>query len=245
VAWHLGDFEEAERLTDEAIRRAKESGQPVSCANALVNRLVIGAACGRAEEVLGAAEEMRAFAEAHDLKFWRAIASTYADWARVRLMEPRAEAFRAGLAAYADLGARMQEAIFSPLIAEVELAVGGRDETLAAVNRGLALAAKTDMGLTRPWLLRLRGDALAGTEPAGAAAAYREALSVAGAQGARAFALVAALSLAKLLQSTDEAEEAHAILSDALEGFAPTPLFPAIAEAQALLAGIDERPKAN
>src|SRR6516162_8529367 len=70
VAWHLGDFEEAARLTDEAIRRAKDSGQPWSCANALVNRLVIGARCGRAEDVLSAAEEVRALAEAHDLKYW-------------------------------------------------------------------------------------------------------------------------------------------------------------------------------
>jgi hypothetical protein len=83
--------------------------------------------------------------------------------------------------------------------------------------------------------LRLRGDALAGTDPAGAASVYRDALSIAGAQSSRALALSTALALAKLLQSTGEAEEAHAILSDALEGFAPTPLFPAIAEAQALL----------
>jgi tetratricopeptide (TPR) repeat protein len=240
VAWHLGDFEEAERLTDDAIRRAKDSGQPGSCANALVNRVWIDALCGRAEEVLPVADEIGALAAEHDLKYWRAIASTYADWARVRLGEPRSEAFRAGLAACADLGARIQEAIFSHLIAEVEYAVGRRGETLAAVNRGLALAAETGAGGIRPWLLRLRGDALAGTDPAGTASAYRDALSVAGAQGSRALALMAALALAKLLQSTGEAKEAHAILSDALEGFAPTPLFPTIAEAPALLATLAE-----
>jgi hypothetical protein len=81
----------------------------------------------------------------------------------------------------------------------------------------------------------VRGDALAETDPAGAASAYREALSIAGAQGSRAHALRAALALARLLQSTGEPVEAHAVLGDALEGFAPTPLFPAIAEAQALM----------
>jgi tetratricopeptide (TPR) repeat protein len=235
VSWFLGEFEEAERLTSEALQRGKDSGQLESYGGALMNRVLIGALRGRAEDVLSAAEEIRAHADKHDSKFGRAIAATYADWARVRLGEPRAEAFRAGLAAYADLRAKLQEALFSPLIAEVELAVGGRDETLAAVERGLALAAETGLGLSRPWLLRLRGDALAETDPAGAASAYRDALSVAGAQGSRALALLAALALAKLLQSIGEAEEAHAILSDALEGFAPTPLFPAIAEAQALL----------
>jgi hypothetical protein len=183
---------------------------------------------------------MCALADEHDLKFWRAMGSTYADWARLRLGEPRAEAFRAGLGAYADLGAKMIEAALLPLLADVELVVGQRDEALAAVNRGLALAAERGVGLTRPWLLRLRGLALAGTDPAGAAAAYREALSVAGAQGSRAHGLMAALALAKLLQSTGQPVEAHSVLSDALEGLSPTPLFPAIAEAQALLAALAE-----
>jgi hypothetical protein len=125
-----------------------------------------------------------------------------------------------------------------PLLVDVELVAGNREDALAAVDRGLALAAEASVGLTRPWLLRLRGDALAEADPAGAAPAYREALSVAGAQGTRAFALLTALALAKLLQSTAKAVEAHAVLSDALGGFAPTPVFPAIAEAQALLAAL-------
>jgi hypothetical protein len=181
---------------------------------------------------------MRALAEEHDLKFWRATASTYADWARVRMGEPRAEAFRVGLGAYADLGARLHETGVMALLAEVELAVGRRDEALAAVERGLKLADETGLGLARPRLLRLRGDALAETDSIGAASAYREALSVAGAQGARTGALMAAFALAKLLQSKGETAEAHAFLAPALGGFAPTPLFPTIAEAQALLARV-------
>jgi tetratricopeptide (TPR) repeat protein len=240
TSWFLGESEEAERLTGEALQRGKDSGQLESYGGALMNRVAIGALRGRAEDVLSAAEEMRALSDKHDLKFGRAIAATYADWARVRLGEPRAEAFRAGLRAYAALGARMQEAGDSPLLAEVELAVGGRNEALAAIERGLALADETGVGWTRPWLLRLRGDALAETDPAGAASAYREALSVAGAQRSRALGLMAALALAKLLSSTGEAVEAHAVLASTLEGFAPTPLFPAIAEAQALLATLAE-----
>ena len=225
VCWFLGEFDEAERLTGEALQRGKDSGQQESYGGALMNCVLIGALRGQAKDVLSAAEEMRALADEHDLKFGRAIAATYADWARVRLGEPRADAFRADLRAYANLGARMQEAADLPLLAEVELVIGRRDDALAAVERGLALTAETGVGNVRPWLLRLRGDALAEADPTGAASAYREALSVAEAQGSHAFALIAALALAKLLQSTDGAEEAHAILSDSLEGFAPTPLF--------------------
>ena len=48
--------------------------------------------------------------------------------------------------------------------------------------------------------------------------------------------MLASLSLAKLYQSTARPAEAHAVLAPALEGFAPTPEMPEIAEAQALLA---------
>ena len=138
---------------------------------ALYNRLLIGALRGEPEEVLPAAEAMRALADPHDLKFWRAIASTYADWARVRLGEPRADVFRAGLGAYADLGARMQEAALLPLLADVQLVAGRRDEALAAAECGLALAAETGLGAWRPWIMRKRGDALAETDADGATTA--------------------------------------------------------------------------
>jgi tetratricopeptide (TPR) repeat protein len=46
------------------------------------------------------------------------------------------------------------------------------------------------------------------------------------------------LSLAKLYQSTARLAEAHAVLAPALEGFAPTPEMPEIAEAQALLTAL-------
>ena len=81
----------------------------------------------------------------------------------------------------------------------------------------------------------MRGDVLAKRHTAAAEAAYREALRVAREQGARTFELQAALSLAKLHQSTGRPADAHAVLAPALAGFASTPEFPEIAEAQALL----------
>ena len=54
------------------------------------------------------------------------------------------------------------------------------------------------------------------------------------------FELRAALSLAKLYQSTNRAADAHAVLAPALEGFSPTPEFPDIEEAQTLLAALAE-----
>ena len=65
------------------------------------------------------------------------------------------------------------------------------------------------------------------------------AVAVAKQQGARSLGLQAALSLAKLYQSTSRPADAPAVLAPALEGFAPTNEMPEIAEAQALLVAIE------
>ena len=65
-------------------------------------------------------------------------------------------------------------------------------------------------------------------------------LRIAKEQGARSPVLLASLSLAKLYQSSNQPGDAHAILAPALEGFAPTPEMPEIAEALALLAALRE-----
>ena len=91
-------------------------------------------------------------------------------------------------------------------------------------------------------LRRARGDILLKRDPVNpppAEEALRFAIVVAKQQGTRSFELRAALSLAKLYQSTDRPAEAHAVLASALEGFAPTHEMPEIAEAQALLVAIE------
>jgi tetratricopeptide (TPR) repeat protein len=57
--------------------------------------------------------------------------------------------------------------------------------------------------------------------------------------------LRAALALAKLYQSTGRPADAHGVLAPRLEGFAPTPEMPQIAEAQALLAALEETDEVN
>ena len=92
-------------------------------------------------------------------------------------------------------------------------------------------------------LHRIRGEILLKqnpAEPAPAEAAFLAAIAIAQQQKARSFELRAALSLAKLYQSTGRPAEAHAVLTPALEGFAPTPEMPEIAQAQALLAALAE-----
>ena len=88
----------------------------------------------------------------------------------------------------------------------------------------------------------MRGEILLEQNPADpglAEEAFLAAIAVARHQKARSFELRAALALAKLYQFTGRPADAHAVLAPALEGFAPTPEMPEIAEAQALLAAIE------
>ena len=71
-------------------------------------------------------------------------------------------------------------------------------------------------------LHRVRGEILLKRDPANPAPAedaFLTAIAVAKRQGARRFEQRAALSLAKLYQSTARPVEAHAVLASALEGF--------------------------
>ena len=99
-------------------------------------------------------------------------------------------------------------------------------------------------------LHRIRGEILLKqnpADPAPAEAAFLAAIAVAQQQRARSFELRAALSLAKLYQSTGRPIDAHDVLGPALEGFSPTPEFPQIAEAKALFEALaaDEEVKAE
>ena len=123
------------------------------------------------------------------------------------------------------------------LLAEIEAERGGAEAALAGIDEALALAGETGEHWFDAGLHRIRGEILLKqnpADPAPAEAAFLAAIAVAQQQKARSFELRAALSLAKLYQSTGRPIDAHDVLGPALEGFSPTPEFPQIAEAKAL-----------
>ena len=123
-------------------------------------------------------------------------------------------------------------------IAEGYERFGDFGRSLALVDRALTGPAERGLSVFLPEAHRVRGDMLFKRDPENPAAAERSlqtAIAIACEQGSRAFRLRAALSLAKLYQSTGRPVEAHAVLAPALEGFAPTSKMPEIAEAMSLL----------
>ena len=128
-------------------------------------------------------------------------------------------------------------------LAEAEAAAGDFDRALAVLDEGLSIADRLGHRAFEAELHRARGDILLQRDPANSAPAqdaFLTAIAVAKQQGARSFELRAALGLAKLYQSTARPIEAHAVLAPALEGFAPMPEMPEIAQGRALLAALAE-----
>ena len=116
---------------------------------------------------------------------------------------------------------------------------GRLDEGLVIVDQVIAESERSGVRWFEAESHRVRGEILLKRDPANTAPAeeaFLAAIAIAQQQKARSFEFRAALSLAKLYQSTGRPSDAHAVLAPALEGFSPTPEFPEIAEAQALLA---------
>jgi hypothetical protein len=162
----------------------------------------------------------------------------YHSWANGRLHDPRIgeSDLRAALNDLHESGIGAFDNIALALLADLQAASGAADDALATIDEGLRVSEDTERKSELANLLTLRGDLLLTRDPSVAEAAFREAIGVAHAQGARTFELLAALPLARLLRAANRPLEAHAVLAPALEGFTPTPKLLAIAEAQALLA---------
>jgi predicted ATPase len=188
-----------------------------------------------------AAEALEELGREHGMLLWRVAAELGAGWARGRLHDAAGGAEdlrRAQTDRVHQDATKFDTWFFTGLLAELEAETLGLESALARIDEAIALARQVENRCNLPFLHLLRGRLLLERDPSNPAAAeeaFRTALAIAQEQGARSWGLRAALSLAKLYQSTARHVDAHAVLAPALEGFRPTPEMPEIAEAQDLL----------
>ena len=160
--------------------------------------------------------------------------------------EAGAIGLRQALEAYLAQGNRSGAPAFYGLLAELEAMRPDVEAALAAIDTGFAIAEETGEHYTDPYLHRLRGEILLCGRPGSHLRPRKPSKPpslLRRGQGARGYALLASLALAKLYRSTGRRDEAHALLAPALEGFSPTPEMPEIAEAQALLSRLAAPPR--
>jgi class 3 adenylate cyclase/predicted ATPase len=243
--WQLGDVKRARELSDEAIARAVESAHGPTLANTWSFKMGLELYRGDAEATRHAAETVIDFSREYSLTQYltRGVASLA--WARAQLGDEQAglTEFRQMLTALRKQGVKFGVPILEGLLAETEARVEGAEGALTRIDEALALANETGEHQSDAFLHRIRGEISLkrdSTNTAPAEDAFLTAIAVAQQQKARSFELRAALSLARLYQSTGRPADAHAVLGPALIGFSPTPEFPEIAEGQSLLAELAE-----
>jgi class 3 adenylate cyclase/tetratricopeptide (TPR) repeat protein len=236
--WLLGDGDAAFRLVGEAKRLAGRLGHAPSSAAAYAIPAWLDNVRGDHIRARRNAEAALALARDFDLPFWRVNAEFHLAWAKAASEGTRAawNEAEAALSSLSAQGAAPEPTV--PCVGAGFAALGDLDRAFALVDQALSAQVERGAPVFLPETHRVRGEILSlrnPGDPAPAEEAFQTAIAIAREQGSRAFGVRAALSLAKLYQSTGRSLEAHEALAPALEGFSPTPELPAIAEAQALL----------
>ncbi len=241
TAWVRGEFARARNLISESVARAVSASDIPDQCTAYSFESVFAMMQNDAETARGAAERLIAVAQEHGAKLFLVLARVYAGWARAWLSQNSVDQkeFQQALAAYTGEGNKFYVPLFLGLLAAIQVETQGEKESAAArIDEALALAQQTGEHWTDAFLHRIRGEIILKLNSANMAPAedaFLTAIGIAQQQKAKSFELRAALSLAKLYQSTDRAADAHAVLVQALQGFSPTPEFPEIEQAQRLL----------
>jgi predicted ATPase len=189
------------------------------------------------------AVELARLAREHELPFWGAFGVFLEGLATVESGAPGdgLADMRRGVDLLSQHNILAYDGLIKIALAEAEARAGHVERTLAILDEALATCDRTGYRAFEAELHRVRGEMVLtrdGANPASAEEALLTAIAVAQRQGTRSFELRAALSLAKLYQSTTRPVEAHAMLAPALEDFLPTREMPEIAQAEALLAAL-------
>ncbi|HME83045.1 MAG TPA: AAA family ATPase [Roseiarcus sp.] len=242
--WQLGEVERARELIEASKRRAIELEHSTSMATPLYLNSVLELLRGDAAAARQAAEAMEALARDQGMILFRTEGELLSAAACGQMGDLATEAVkvRQALAALAEQGVILSTRFYKALLAQLEAEASGAQNALNWIDEALAQAHQAEYHWDLAFTHRLRGDILLKCDPSNAAPAeeaFKTAIAIAKEQGARSPLLLASLSLAKLYQSSSHLTEAQAVLAPALEGFAPTPEMPEIAEAQALLLAIE------
>jgi predicted ATPase len=194
--------------------------------------------------------EVARLSREHDLPMWRTAGVFLDGLARAQsgTASGGLEDMRRAVELRREQNSRNFDGLVKVALAEAEARAGDFARALVILDEALATSERIGHRTFDAELLRVRGEMLLRRNPANPAPAeeaLQAAVAVAKQQTTRSFELRAALSLAKLYQSTARPAEAHAVLAPALEGFSPTPEMPEIGEAQALLAELAESDEAK
>jgi predicted ATPase len=248
--WPLGQVDRAREIADATATRIAKLSHLATSTYGLMHCAMFEIIGRKVDRAAPLARALSSVAHEHRIALWVAFGAFLEAWVELRSGVP--DIGLTNLRRAAALLQRDNVGAFQPLVrtalAEAEARNGETTAALATLDHALEDFESSGQRWFDAEIDRMRGEILLEQNPADrglAEDAFLSSIAVARHQKARSFELRAALALAKLYQSSGRPVDADAVLAPALEGFAPTPEMPEIAEAQALLAAVNERPKVN
>ncbi len=215
VQLDLGRPDEALRLSDEALRRARQLGQPLTLGSVLEQAALLRCKRREPEAALALAEETIALAQEHELREFSALGRTLRRWA-LRELNQAEQAFVES-DAYAALAPSAWRGDVSGLVAQIHMRGGRAEQAIAVLDEMLARAERLGLGLHQAEFHQLKGEAILkrdSSATAEAEASFRQAIEIAKLQSAKWWELRATTSLARLLCDTGRRDEARAMLAE-------------------------------
>jgi predicted ATPase len=238
VLWPLGEVDQAARLLDRALSLARQSGHLPSIAWAQAYTCRFAGICRKPGLARQHAEELLLLAREHGLPMRLADGSFFHGWARWCAGDRDGQAgMREGLGLWNEMDYRLFAPLTATLLAEREAEAGRVEVGLAALDAQLAAVEQSGQHWFDAEMHRVRGELLmklARPDVAAAESAFARAIGIARGQQTRTFELRAALSLAKLYQTTGRNQAASQLLAPALVGFNVGPEVPEVEQAQRL-----------
>jgi predicted ATPase len=211
--------------SDEGLSLAHELAHPFSLAYALVHAAWLAQVCREGQTVQARAEALIALAQAHEFPLRAAQGLLWRGWALVELGhgDEALAQMHQGLTAWQATGAELARPYFLALFAEAYGRLGQAAEGLHVLHEAMAVAHNHGERFYEAELWRLKGELLlrqaaeTGMQPnppAEAETCFRQALSSARRQGAKALELRAVMSLSRLWRQQGKRGAARPLLAE-------------------------------
>ncbi len=239
--WLLGFPEDARARSAAAVDLAESSLPPLGRAHAFSFDAVLHQALGDVATARVRTAAVRGLAVEHGFPHWLAMSMLLDGWSAARAGDPGAgaELLQAGIAATEAIGAQLGLPYWRVGLAQALGASGRVDEALVLVAGELQRIERSGERTHVSALHRTRGELLVARGAAGEAeAAFERALAIARRGGLRAYALPAAVALARLWEKTERARAGRALVAEEAAAFGAA-TTPDLAVARALLAAGD------
>ena len=215
VQHSLGRPDEALKLTDEALRRARQLKHPYTLV--MVIRVATQLRHQRREDKAAQqlAEEAIALSEEHGFREQNAFGRPFRGWPISGFSQ--AEQMIAELEPLVALVPSPTQRAVLGMLAQLYMRFGHADRALTVLDEDIARSQRSGAHFYEPEIHRLRGEAIMMRDSSATAEAeecFRKGMEMARGQSAKWLELRASVSLARLLDRTDRRAEACAMLTD-------------------------------